>query len=139
MQVWSTNSGWFQLFTYEGSHFCNVRNKKCLDVMSNKDTEGQKVIVHKQHKGANQRWSIVYVDKAKKEPTTGLNKEYGFHIGRPFYLVSRLPMKRVAELHGATHMRLNRYRVNTKTQQFFFDGVSKTIRSNHWKNYAIEV
>jgi len=61
------------------------------------------------HNGANQRWKIEYLDKAKKEATSGLNKEFGFHIGRPFYLVSRLPMKRVAEAVGANNVVLKRW------------------------------
>jgi len=87
----------------------NIRNKKVLDVKGGKDAEGQAVIAWGQHKGANQRWKIVYLDKAAKEPTTGLNKEFGFHMNRPFYLVSRLPMKRVAECVGANNMVLKRY------------------------------
>jgi len=74
-----------------------------------------------------------------KEPTTGLNKEFGFHIGRPFILVSRLPMKRVAECVGASNIQLKRYVKGRAAQTFFFDGKSKTIRSNHWKNYAMEI
>jgi hypothetical protein len=53
MQVWSTNSGWFQTFVYEGEHFVNIRNRKVLDVTGGKDVEGQAVIVHGLHKGAN--------------------------------------------------------------------------------------
>jgi len=33
MQIWSTNSGWFQIFTYQGEHFCNIQeSNRCLDV-----------------------------------------------------------------------------------------------------------
>jgi hypothetical protein len=110
MQVWSTNSGWFQLFKYvEGAYFQNIQNNKVLDVSGNKDVEGQAVIVHGKNNGANQRWRIVYLDKADKEPTKGLDDDFGFHIGRPFYLVSRLPMKRVAECVGANNVVLKRY------------------------------
>jgi hypothetical protein len=47
MQVWSTNSGWFQIFRYEANHFCNpdARGGKCLEVQFGKDAEGQAVIV----------------------------------------------------------------------------------------------
>ena len=45
MQVWSTNSGWFQIFKYDGSHFVNVgKDAKTLDVKDDKDDEGQAVI-----------------------------------------------------------------------------------------------
>jgi uncharacterized cupin superfamily protein len=56
MQVWSTNSGWFQIFKYDDERFCNVKDGRCLDVSGNKDAEGQAVIVHKSHGGTNQRW-----------------------------------------------------------------------------------
>jgi hypothetical protein len=54
-------------------------------------------------------------------------------------MVSRMPMKRVAECHGANNIWLKRYAKGRVAQQFFFDGVSKTIRSQQWKNYAMEI
>jgi len=129
MQIWSTNSQWFQIFTYEGQHLCNIQDERCMEVSGNKDAEGQKVIVSKRQDNANQRWRVVYVDKASKEPTKGLNEEFGFYINRPFYLVSRLPMRRVAECVGHNNVQLKRYVTNRTAQQFYFDQVSKTIRS----------
>jgi hypothetical protein len=61
------------------------------------------------------------------------------HINRPFYLVSRLPMKRVAECVGANNIVLKRWVKGRAAQQFFFDQTSKTIRSQQWKNYAMEI
>jgi len=66
-------------------------------------------------------------------------EDFGFHANRPFYIRSRLPMKRIAECIGANNMQLKRYRKGATGQQFFFDGKSKTIRSNTWKNYALEI
>lgn len=43
MQVWGTNSGWFQLYKYDGSTFLNVYTKKVLTVDESKDSEGQNV------------------------------------------------------------------------------------------------
>jgi hypothetical protein len=68
-----------------------------------------------------------------------MNEDFGFQVNRPFYLRSRLPMQRIVQCHGATHVRLNRWLKNRKDQQFFFEPVSKTIRSNNWKNYALEI
>jgi hypothetical protein len=48
-------------------------------------------------------------------------------------------MKRVAECVGANNIVLKRWRKNVPAQQYFFDEVSKTIRSNQWKNYAMEI
>jgi len=139
MQIWSTNSGWFQLFKYEGEHFINWTNGLALDVTSGKDKEGQAVIVYKKHNGANQKWQVIYLDKAKPVPKTGLNEEFGFHINRPFYFVSRLPMKRVIEAYGNSNLAIRRYRKNQKQQMWWFDSVSKTLRSNYWKNYCMEI
>jgi hypothetical protein len=77
-----------------------------------------------------QKWSIVYVDQSKKDPTQGFNEEFGFHINRPFYIRSRLPLKRIAECHGANNVWLKRWRKNVAAQQWYFDGVTKTIKNN---------
>jgi len=114
MQIWSTNSGWFQVFKYEGSQFINWSNNKVLDVTSSKDIEGQAVGVQNNTGKKNQKWQVVYVDQASKVETKGLNEEFGFYINRPFYLVSELPMNRVAEMLGGTNMVLKRWRNNQR-------------------------
>jgi len=53
--------------------------------------------------------------------------------------VSELPFNRVAECHGANNVWLRRWRKNTTAQQWWFDEVSKTVRNNQWKNYALEI
>jgi hypothetical protein len=133
-----------QVFRYTGSNFVKInRNwnqaKLVLDVYQGKDTEGQKVIVYKRHNRTNQRWTVIYVDKAKKIQTKGYNQQFGFHMMRPFYMRSRLPMKRVTEAIGANNVVLKRWRKNVAAQTYYFDCVSKTIRSNYWKNYAMEI
>ena len=117
----------------------NVKNNKCLDVTGSRDAEGTAVIVWGRTSNTNQRWRVVYLDKDSGEPTTGYNKEFGMHIGRPFYLVSRLPMRRVAQAQGANNISIMRWAKNRAAQQWFFDGKSKTIRSNYWKNYAMDI
>jgi hypothetical protein len=47
-------------------------------------------------------------------------------------------MKRIASGTSA-NVRLERWVKNKKQQQWFFDPVSKLIRSNYWKNYCIEI
>jgi hypothetical protein len=87
-----------------------------LDVSGGKDEEGQKVITWKQHNGNNQKWNVLYVDEAKPVATKGFNKEYGFHINRPFYIQSRLPFQRVAECVGANNVQLKKWRNNVTAQ-----------------------
>jgi hypothetical protein len=48
-------------------------------------------------------------------------------------------MHRVAECVGANNMVLKRYSKGRLGQQFYYDGVSRTVRSQQWKNYALEI
>jgi hypothetical protein len=131
------------LFRYEGGFLVNPTNNKVLDVTGSKDEEGQAVGVYNkngnQNKNANQRWKIVYLDKAGAIRTKGFNKEFGFHINRPFYLRSRLPFKRIAECHGANNVWLKRWRKNVAAQQWYFDEVSKTLKNNYWKSHSLDI
>jgi hypothetical protein len=110
-----------------------------LDVTGAKDEEGRAVGVYGNNGGKHQKWKVLYVDKAGKTETKGLNEEFGFHINRPFYIVSQLPFNRVAEMLGGAQVVLKRWRKNTRQQQFFFDEVTKTIRNNYWKNYCLDI
>jgi hypothetical protein len=114
-------------------------NNKYLDVSGSKDVEGQSVGVWGRSGGANQRWRIVYLDKHDGFQTEGVHQDFGFHINRPFYIRSRLPMKRVVEMVGASNIVLKRYVTGRAAQQFVFHGDSKHVQSNHWKNYCIEI
>jgi len=50
-------------------------------------------------------------------------------------------MHRVVECVGAHHLRLKKLHPNrsNKAQQFFFDEVSKTIKSNNWKSRSMTI
>jgi len=60
-----------------------------------RDAEGQTIWAWKRHNGLNQRWTILYTKGKKADRTKGFNKTFGMEMNRPFYLQSRLPMKRV--------------------------------------------
>jgi hypothetical protein len=87
----------------------------------------------------NKNGKLYILTKPKKESTEGFNEQFGFHINRPFYIRSRLPMKRIAECHGANNVWLKRWRKNVTAQQWFFDGVTKTIKNNHWKSHSLDI
>jgi hypothetical protein len=40
MQIWSTNSGWWQIFKFEKNKFVNFSNNKVLDIRGGKCEEG---------------------------------------------------------------------------------------------------
>lgn len=119
--------------------FINIQNGKALDVSGGKDAEGQAVFAWRKHGGINQKWSVRYLDKGGKTGKDEYSKEFGFEHGRAFYFVSRLPMQRVIEWPGGGNIRIQNWVANKKSQQFWWDGVSKTIRSNNWKNYAMNI
>jgi len=107
-------------------------------VSGNRDVEAQNVIVWNRHNGLNQRWNIVYDKDEKAEKTTGMG-EYGFKINEPFFIVSRLPMKRVAEAIGASNVVIKTMVKNRLAQQFFFDQVSKTVKNMQWKDRSLQL
>jgi hypothetical protein len=110
-----------------------------LEVTAKKDEEGQAVGVKNNSNGVHQQWTVVYLDKAGKTDSKGLDKDFGFHRNRPFYIRSRLPMKRIAECVGASNVQIRRYVKSRTAQQWFFDPISKTLKNNQWKNYSLHI
>jgi hypothetical protein len=60
-------------------------------------------------------------------------------MSRPFYIRSRMPMRRVVECISANNLVIRRYVKNRVAQNFFFDGVSKTIKSQQWKHVSMDI
>lgn len=80
----------------------NVKNNKVFDIKGGRDAEGQTVWVWKRHNGSNQRWNVVYVDKAPKLDVKKYAKAFGFEfLNKPFFIVSRMHMRRVAETNSS--------------------------------------
>jgi hypothetical protein len=82
---------------------------------------------------------IVYLDKAEAIRTKGFNKEFGFHINRPFYIRSRMPMQRVIECPGANNVWLKRWRRNTSAQQWYLGEVSNTLKNNNLRSHSLDI
>ena len=119
----------------------NVHNSKVLDVSGAKDKEGQNVLAWKKHNGKNQQWKIVYLDsiKAGDVKKSGLDSNFGFYRHRPFFIVSRLPMKRVIQVVGGRNLVL-KTRVNGRnTQKWVFDSKTKTIKSYHYSDRSFDI
>jgi hypothetical protein len=52
----------------------------------------------KRKNSKNQQWTIVYLDGKKEEAKDGLNTDFGLYINRPFYLISKMSMRRVVTI-----------------------------------------
>jgi len=138
MAVAATNSYEGQLFKWDGeSGFVNMYDGRALDVQGGKDEEGNNVQAYKPNGSPAQKWKLLYADKAKPVQMKGLNKKFGLHVNRPFFIVSKMWMNRVAECVGASNIVLKTLVRTNKGQQFYFDGGTKTIKSNQWKDRSI--
>jgi len=77
------------------------------------------------------------MDEKKPAPGKGLNKEFGFHINRPFLIVSQLYQERFVYYHpnsyAYTYNRTNK--PNTR-MSWYFDQGSKTIKTKA-NNYSL--
>ena len=74
----------------------------------------------------------------KPEPKKGqLNARFGLYVQRPFHLVSFLPKHRYLDIIGRNLV------IKTpngkKTQVFWFDQKSKTIKSQHNKGWSLNI
>lgn len=138
MQIWGTNSGWFQIFKYNGQNIVNIKDNRVLDVEGAKDREGQDVFVWKRHNGLNQRWKIVYLDEKAEEPKKGLDEDSGLYRNRPFYIQSRLPGRRAITVHHSKLV-IRKLVRDEQSQLFYFDHLTRTIKSQQYKAKSIDI
>jgi hypothetical protein len=139
LHVWKTNSEWWQKFKYEKGYFVNVKTRKVMEVPMARDAEGQEVRVAKKSYTVNQKWDVIYVDEAAALATSGLYKPFGLHLGRPFYIQSRMPMQRVLEVVGGRNVVASSMDRARESQIFFLDPKSKTIKSVKHKDRSIDI
>ena len=92
MQMTTTTGKWNQIFKFETNYFMCTKDKKVLEVTDGKDFEGSPVGIHKKTFTINQKWTVTYVDRAEDVKTRGMYTSMNLHLGRPFYIRSRLPM-----------------------------------------------
>lgn len=125
VNVSSTTSEWTQLFRYKGEMIVNVKGK-VVQVDANKDREGQNVGVGKRMGTRNQKWTFVYTDQEDpmKKKT---EEEFGFHFGRPFYIVSNMCAGRAIRVNGRNLVLSTK--TNSSSMQFFFDQKTRTLKS----------
>ena len=115
------------MFRYRGANLINDKGK-AVDISGAVDAENRNLIVHKRHGGLNQQWDIKYVDSMKPEPRKGQkNTDFGLYVQRPFHIVSQMHKHRYLDMVGRNLV------IKTpngrKTQVFWFDQRSKTIKS----------
>jgi len=95
----AANTHDWQVFKFVGigngkGHLINARNNKVIDAKDDKDFEGNELGLSDRTNKGGQQWQIVYKNETTMDDE-GVDSDFGFHRGRPFYIVSKLPMKRV--------------------------------------------
>jgi len=112
---------------------------KVLDVHSAKDTENRQVIMWNRHNGLNQQWDIIYVSDYKGPAKKGEKSDkFGFYVERPFYIVSDMPRHRYIDCKGGRNIVIN-YPHGGKSQQWFFDMKTRTIKSVKYTNKSFDI
>jgi hypothetical protein len=130
MEVWNTQHRWFQSFKFVKNYIINLKSRKVLEVQGGINQEGRNVGIANRNHQPYQKWRVVYLDTMARERIKGLNSNFGFFINRPFYIVSKMWMNRVVEMVGGRNLVIKTRVMNRKSQQWFFDQKSKTIKSN---------
>jgi hypothetical protein len=123
------------MFRMKGAYLVNERGK-VMHVSSNADNENQYIYASKRTNHISQQWDLIYADKWKGPPKKGeLNPEYGLYVERDFHIVSRLGRHRYLDLLPNRYFHI-KTRNGRKTQVFWFDQNTLTIKSRHWTSYS---
>lgn len=97
LQLWNTNSKWYQLFRYQNNQFVNVRNL-VMQIEGGKIRPNANVVMWKQ--SGDQKWGLSYDDEDKKP----LPEKHGFDEGRVFYMRTSMSSGRVIEVEGGRNL-----------------------------------
>jgi len=118
--------------------FLNVKGK-VIEVENKSDSEGKTCVMGNKAHATHQRWKVVYTSQEKGISTKGVNKDFGFHIGRPFYIRTRMGSGRAIEVTGGRNLVLKWKKWNSDSQQFYFDNATKTIKSQQYKDRSLDI
>jgi len=110
-----------------------------LDVHGGRDKEGNNVMMHGRNNGTGQKWRILYLDEKDDEPTTGLDDDSGLYRNRPFYLISRLPKHRALTVSHGRYLRIQDKKKDNAHQIFYFDHLTRTIKSKAYTAKSISI
>lgn len=126
------------MFRYNDANIVNEKGK-VLEVQSGYDVENRNVYVQKKHNGISQQWDIIYVDEMKDEPTKGqMSEKWGFIVERPFYIISELKSNRHFTQLSVQHYAMIKTPNGNKSQKFYFDQKTRTIKTMWNSYYSLE-
>lgn len=110
-------------------------NGQVMSIQDGKDFDGGHVQLQKKTGAKYQKWSITYVDGAKLKQPKGkwaFDAKYQFYVQRPFRVITMMKSNRVLSVVGGRNVVIQN-RSAKNTQVWFYDGLSKTVRSQAFK------
>lgn len=116
--------------------FVNIRGK--VLTIEGLDVEGAPLIAAARNQGLHQRFEIIMCEDGPLK-TTGLHEDYGFHINRPFYIVTKMGSGRALEVQEGGNLVLKWKKFGGVSQQFVFDNPTKTIKSKQYPEKSIDI
>jgi hypothetical protein len=112
LNVWSTTSDWWQIWRFSQEMFINAKGL-VFQIDGKKDAEGATCGVGINLYDTNQIFTITYTEKEVAIKTDGVNAEFGFHINRPFYIVTKMGSGRAVEVVGGRNVVLRMKKYNS--------------------------
>jgi hypothetical protein len=122
-----SEGNWWQLFKSSGGRIVHCQTGKVMEVA--RDGDGQNVFVkHQPRNSKNQMFSIKYVDKTtvdRRYSKGETNKEFGFKVGMPFSIYTRMSCGRAIDIVG--NSLVVKRKNGKKTQNWIFNDDKRTI------------
>jgi len=109
-----------------------------IEVVGAVDSENRNVGVNNAKGGMGQEWDIIYVDEMPAALKIGEeNKDWGFKINSPFYVVSMKKRGYFLDLLG--NNMVMKTRNGMTSQQWYFDQKTRTIKSVRTKSKSWDI
>jgi len=116
------------MWRYDNGFLINDKGK-VLEVDGCQDVENRVVSVANKKGDICQQFDLIYADEYPEEPKKGeLNKEFGFYVERPFYIISEMSSNRYIQVLDGKKLVIKTAN-GLNEQVFYFDQTSKTIKS----------
>jgi hypothetical protein len=130
------------MFKTTGDGFIHsIRGNRVFDVRGGarqRDTNNKDLHMHRKHGGINQQFDIIYVKDMPAEPKDGeLNKMFNLFVGKPFYVRSGLSSGKYLDILGRNMV--IKTRTGRKTQLWYFDQRSRTIKNYQHKGWSWDI
>ena len=136
------DSRWYQMFDLKDGYIeVEQQQNQVLTVQHHQDINDRHIVREARVKTVElwQTWDIVYTDNVPEGYNDGeFNAKWGFYVGKPFHIVSMFGEHRMADVYDNTNVAI-KTRNGRPSQLWYFDGVTKTIKSKHRAGVSLDM